>query len=339
MVIGKDVCPHCGVRFGSNTGLNYHLKSRVCGSYTEEVHTAILSSLANGAPPPPPQTPTTQGNKLPKPAPAQDSSTQQFYSIPKTRPGAGDDPYARLSPAQRELFQNDIRRGEEHYGLLMRQAINLPQLEMVERLSSLKNSYNTRQSTTRKKYGIHLKVKRTRDEIYGERVRLFGTPDGPQLWDWDQRPLKRSRASTGKSNDGSVTPQPVVALTETPRKRVALSEMGGLGASSATAELTDPTATAVPVPIMPRFSRPAAQPTANGTSEDPMAIDDSEQSDESSEDGEGGEGPKGHDGQVGQGGEDHESEESDGSEGSDGSDDSTDDEDIPAKLPATHQQA
>lgn len=297
MIIGKDICPHCGSRFGSSTGLTYHLKSHVCGVYTPEVLKATIQMLESAS------RPASQGIA---PRPAHNSSTLTGVSTPS---GTAD-PYAQLTPEMRRALEKEIAEAEQHYGRLMRKAKQLPEPEQSKELSSLKNRFNTRQSTTRKKFGVRLREKRTREEIDAERARLFGTPDGPALWDTDKRLAKKARLSEPReASHETAREAPPTQQADTPRKRVPIGDMGGLAGSSATAELTDPTAAIKPP--QPRFANQqptkataTAQPSAQakGTSENPMPIDSP-----SSE------------------------EESDNS-----SDSSSDDEDIPAQLPASH---
>ncbi|UNI21135.1 hypothetical protein JDV02_007151 [Purpureocillium takamizusanense] len=316
--IGKEICPHCGCLFGSSGGLNYHMKMKVCGEYTDAVRDAVLaemkskkfpSPVGHGGSRPaatPVPAPAPQTSKAPHSTPAPPSGSQYQNSAPT--PGqlaalaaegrspvtwvspnrsaastpTADDPYAKLTPQQRRDFEHDMRQAEEKYGGLMKEAMKLPEAEREKELAKLKNSYNTKQSTTRKKYGIRLRQRRSNAEVEAERTRLLG-PAKDVAWPTatpvkrpypdDETPLSTQQGHEPQS-DGS-TPR---------RKRVPVTEMGGgLAGAAATAEHTDPTAYLTA--SQPRF--PAASQTqrpqhheagAKGTSDDPMEIDDDDSS-------------------------------------------------------------
>lgn len=124
-------------------------------------------------------------------------------------------------------------------------------LEQMRKLDSLKNSFATKQSMVRKKYGVRLRERRSRAIIEEERRRMSGlssplqnSPNPPA-----QTPLadvhanKRARTSVG--GHSVVTQSP--AFQEAPaRKHAASADVaaplsGGLAASSSAAETTDPT--------------------------------------------------------------------------------------------------
>lgn len=146
----------------------------------------------------------------------------------------------------------------------MRDAMKLPQPEQERHLASLKNRYNTKQSMTRKKYGIRLRERRSKAQIDAERTRLFGSPDGPSLSGQDGPPIKKVKPSPlGSQPEGA--PQPN-GQADSPRKRIPVTQMGGLSGSSATAELTDPTTLlkssqprSLPLPSAPHPSPGRAQ--------------------------------------------------------------------------------
>lgn len=251
------------------------------------------------------------------------ASSQPSQQPPSSMPGR--DPYAHLTEQKRIEFETKMKEAEERYGQLMRDAMELPEAERAARLASLKNSYNTKMSTTRKKYGIRLRERRTKEQLAAEQARLFG-PSGnnatPSLDD-ESRPNKRPRTD---AEEPAVTGEPN-GHQDSPRKRVPVSEMGGLSGSQATAELTDPTAHLNPT--QPRYvppkslagtSRPQSKSETpdstqqgtgaalGGTQADPMQIDDDSDSDSD-------------------GGSDN------GSGSGSGSDSDSDDDDIPATLP------
>lgn len=128
-------------------------------------------------------------------------------------------------------------------------------LERKRKLESLKNSFATKQSMVRKKYGVRLRERRSRAVIEEERRRMSGlssppqnSPNPPVQAPLVPRPAdvhanKRARTSVGGH---SVTTQSH-AVQETPaRKHAASADVaaplsGGLAASSSAAETTDPT--------------------------------------------------------------------------------------------------
>ena len=274
--VGKDTCLHCGCLFGSNGGLSYHEKLKVCGVFSGEARTAmhaLLQSLgAKGT------TPAAAA-----PGPHEFSTAAKSTASPRTASPEGDK-YASLAPEKRRQLQAELSASEEKYGALMREAMKLPEPDQSKELGRLKNSYNTKQSTTRKKYGFKLRERRSKAEIDAERIRLFGTADGPTLSGSSNPPRTFSLAAG------------VGASKLTPRKdrgsggfqqMVPVSEMGGLSGSSATAETTDPTAIMTPsrprqfdqspsasrgLPAQPPQGTVGASVTA-GTRNDPMAID------------------------------------------------------------------
>jgi hypothetical protein len=304
---GRDICLYCGCRFGSGGGLLYHEKSHVCGEHTYEMgqkmralidayraQNQLLSAQVSS-------TPRTQVH----PSPSQ-PQVGWVASTPSERagtPGRGQnrDPYSHLNPETLKKFKEVMRNAEAKYGGLMQEASLLDEPERSRRLASLKNSYNTKQSTTRKKFGIRLRERRTRGEIEAEEARLFGTASGnvtpsygTPVYDSDSRPNKRPRTDDGEQSASLPGPN---GNQESPRKRVPVSEMGGLSGSQATAELTDPTAQlnrAQPRYMPQKPSTSSSQPktsespdrtrTFTGlTQDDPMSIDDDDSSDTDSD--------------------------------------------------------
>lgn len=106
------------------------------------------------------------------------------------------------------------------------------------RIDSLHNSFSTKQSIIRKKYGVRLRVRRTRAEIEGERERLGLKHTSPSQTA-DMPSNKRQRTDQDASG-----PSP---KQESPSKHLAVSDINsGLGGSSATAALSDPTSQGAP---------------------------------------------------------------------------------------------
>lgn len=270
--LGSSICPHCGQLFSSNTGVTYHLKVGVCGQYDEETNKIMAAELKNyvdlresrkqamAAQPAHRIVPQASQPQHPGPAlkPQVTQAANQFTTFranpqttpkprtPKQTPDTEGDIYAHLNPATLQRYHEDVARTEEKYGTLMRQALTMAEPERSKEMSKWKNCYNTKQSTTRKRYGIKLREKRTQEEIDAERRRLLGE-NGPEQWLEMERAAKRPRTDSGPSSQAGTplrgpdsTPQPT--QTDTPRKRVALADMGGLSGSVGSAEMTDPTA-------------------------------------------------------------------------------------------------
>ncbi|KAK4085366.1 uncharacterized protein Triagg1_356 [Trichoderma aggressivum f. europaeum] len=274
--IDVDECVHCGCQFESPGGLAYHTKSYVCGQHNEETRLHILELLrqrellqkmtphqpSNNRGPPSfymapsqPAPAVIKSNITPNRRPV--GSAQSANPSPST-----NDPYAKLTPEQRTRFDTEMKEVEEHYGRLRRDAEALPPGEREDELAKIKNRYNTKQSNTRKKYGIRLRERRT-------------NADMERSWNADHaHPSKKARLSDGQARPAGNQ------VVESPRRRVPLAEMGGLSASSATAELVDPTVSSTNPRPPPAYGQPAAPvqgvpPGAyQGTPDDPMQIDD-----------------------------------------------------------------
>ncbi|KAF4981131.1 hypothetical protein FZEAL_3001 [Fusarium zealandicum] len=243
---GRDICLYCGCTFGSGGGLLYHEKSNVCGQHTretgEKMRPLIAAVREGGRQPPPVLKPSGPAKGIPG---NQTPSHTGWAAVQTPSSTSSRDPYGHLTEATRNRFEEEMRQAEEKYGKLMREATMMAEPERTRQLASLKNSYNTKQSVTRKKYGIRLRERRTKAEIAAEQNRLLGPPsDSATPRESEPHPRKRARTEMeGPSPSPSPSPSmPNGSQGESPRKRVPVSEMGGLSGSSATAELTDPTA-------------------------------------------------------------------------------------------------
>ncbi len=168
-----------------------------------------------------------------------------------------------------EALNAELLQAEEQYSGRFREAeaITDPEQRRV-RLESLRNTFGTKQSMIRKKYGVRLRERRTRTEIQAERERMGRNPlkseTGSQspapaqqpstsVWtaankvvhtdlaDGSTPSLKRRRVDEGDAYDSPHRQQ--LGLT------TKVSEMaGGLTASSATAAVHDPTLPAASTP-------------------------------------------------------------------------------------------
>ncbi|KAI1844367.1 hypothetical protein JX266_009461 [Neoarthrinium moseri] len=273
-------CEHCGAGFVTNVGQQYHHANKVCGDHGTAPATprgmptapspAVESSANSPAAPPPGPSQTPQGptvsawraaNYAPSPSAAQTpqyeytpSSASRGGPPPSTPSGA--DPYAHLTPQTRERMDEDLRRAEETYAPRFREAeaIQDPN-ERKLKIEAVQNSFSTKQSIIRKKYGVRLRQRRTRAEIEAERMRMHGRTDTPAS--------KRQRTDDGHGGTPtyiSSTQQPPSSMPAAPEpspsKHLSVAEMNssGLGGASATAAMMDPT-----VPGSQQASPPPSQ--------------------------------------------------------------------------------
>ncbi|KOS16836.1 hypothetical protein ESCO_004738 [Escovopsis weberi] len=284
--LSKESCLHCGCQFASAAGRIYHEKFKVCGNYPPEIDNIMSDLLAKlirthqstpSFATPHKTTPVllpshvsqyqTPASKAASVVPSQTQTPAQTGTPAGTYHHG---PYAHLTPEQRKAFEEEMKASEAFYGDLMKKAMELPAAQQEEELSKIKNRFNTKQSTTRKRYGIRLREKRTQAEIEAERRRLLGD-DAPET---EIQALKKARVSgDGQAAVTQSAPDPA-RIHETPRKRVPLTEMGGLAGSQATAEMVDPTGYLLPSNARPVHIRGAAPGANRGTSDDPMQIDD-----------------------------------------------------------------
>lgn len=188
------------------------------------------------------------------------------------------------------MMEVELHEAEATYGARMedaRQAIADPALR-AKKLDSLKNSFTTKQSMVRKKYGVRLRERRSKAALEQQRMRMQGSQATPKARtppsSADAQASKRARGV-----DGQAVPTQM-AVQETPtRKHAASADVaaplsGGLAASSAAPEMVDPTkfggAARPPVysgsgfraPLYPSSSQgaPAQATPAKGASNSPM---------------------------------------------------------------------
>lgn len=148
-------------------------------------------------------------------------------------PSSGNDPYAHLNPTTRAKMDEEMKEAEQKYAPRIKaaEALTDPK-ERRTQLTNLNNSFSTRQSGIRKKYGVRLRVRRTRAEIDAQNRRMgistaMGTTTSAAQSEADDSgppPAKRQRAD-----------EPVIP-------RVATADIsGGLSGTAATPAMTDPT--------------------------------------------------------------------------------------------------
>ncbi|KAK7752695.1 hypothetical protein SLS62_005247 [Diatrype stigma] len=166
---------------------------------------------------------------------------------PSGTPGGGSadfDPYGHLKEETLARLNEDLRQAELSFAPRFEEAESIKDpVEKKNKVDNLQNSFSTKQSLIRKKYGVRLRQRRTKAEITGERHRLglkHGSPSDVEGRSYTS--YKRQRTSQGPYSVGSHIASSPSSLTGTPSKHLAVSAMNsGLGGSSATAATTDPT--------------------------------------------------------------------------------------------------
>ncbi|KAL1899553.1 hypothetical protein Sste5346_002955 [Sporothrix stenoceras] len=162
-------------------------------------------------------------------------SSQQSASPPgsgQKNPAA--DPYAHLSEEQLAALNEELLKAEKIYSEKFREAelITNP-LEKQTLVNNLRNSFGTRQSIIRKKWGVRLRERRTKAEIEAERVRMglandFSPVPGSSQAGPSYNSIKRMRTNDGSQHGSGSrsfesnglrrkTPTPGYPLLETPR--------------------------------------------------------------------------------------------------------------------------
>lgn len=253
---------------------------------------------------------------------------------PTGTPNLTGDPYAHLSPEQLAALQSELREAEIVFTERMRQASFIVDPgEKKAKFEGLSNSFGTKQSLIRKKYGVRLRQRRTKTEIQQERDRM------------QYKTASEIQAEMGVTTKGAGRP-PASSSYSTPRPETKTTVADGTGWAPVNQPTTLTSNIAVPAsklaasanvsmhgPKKRRFSGGGETPDSKrvaygemgglgganlaeaatmdptlpkggaGTKEEPMALDDSPS-------------------------------ESDGS----GSDSDSADEDIPAELPASVKQ-
>ncbi|KAI1345257.1 hypothetical protein F5Y15DRAFT_365384 [Xylariaceae sp. FL0016] len=267
-------CEQCGAGFITKVGQQYHLSNLVCGNHRTASATPkaapgpapaspiVLSSGTSTLPQARPSSTPSHSYPSGQNLPASQSMTTpvRFKSQAQASPSS-DDPYAHLLPGKKEELMADLKDIEMAYAPRFAEAEAIPDPATRKlRIDSLQNSFSTKQSITRKKYGVKLRQRRTRAEIEEERARM-GTlkkqhsPTSYAPSGQETPSLKRMRMDPSYTHSAS-QPVPSLSTPEPPTKapvlpmasmasmdRISVSDMNstGLGGSSATAATADPT--------------------------------------------------------------------------------------------------
>ncbi|KAI1751010.1 hypothetical protein F4782DRAFT_231980 [Xylaria castorea] len=251
-------CGECGAGFTTKAGYLYHAANAVCGIHVTAAATPRPQATTPKSEVPLPMnyahhpTPLTQ---LP-PNPSQPYSTPHRSNVdPKGTPGLSqDDPYGHLTPQRRALLDEELKQAESTYMPRFKEAEEIRDpLNRKSKLESLQNTFSTKQSMIRKKYGVRLRVRRTRAEIEEEKSRL-GLKHGPSSpYPTASTPSVKRQKSDGPYNGAGgpsyisrgpqPQPQPHTPIPP-PTNHLSISQMNnsGLGGSTATAATADPTA-------------------------------------------------------------------------------------------------
>ncbi|PHH70580.1 hypothetical protein CDD82_7036 [Ophiocordyceps australis] len=164
-------------------------------------------------------------------------------SVAQTPESADLDPYAKLSPEAKNALERDMEDAARKYGTYIQEAMKKPGISDAERelmVNRYKNSYNTKQSMIRKKYGIRLRERRPRAMIEEDRKRLLGMYAG------ETTPAAKKSHTTDHSLAGSAMLGSKVdnaghGSREALQAALTAKTSGGLTASAGTAAFTDPT--------------------------------------------------------------------------------------------------
>lgn len=336
----KFSCQHCGQGFTTIMGVQYHNAHNICGKYADPWRPMPPPNVI-----PQPETPMTTKYKpkvpasaptaAPKIMPTPKSTPVSTQVVPQSSPsggarlgtpglhtpnGAVADPYAHLSPEQLAAMQEELRQAELSYGERFRQARDIQNdAERKAKLEGLSNSFGTKQSLIRKKYGVRLRMRRTKAEIQAERDRMHyktaaelaadngfptgtpGRPGRPPASTPSRPPAVVARRSNGGAGSAwasvnrpgapaSVAPAPQAPMgaagPASNKRRLSgsspMSESKRI-AYSEMGGLSGGTTTAHAETLDPTMPHvPGAK--GLGTADEPMALDDSESGSEDSND-------------------------------------------------------
>ncbi|KAM3513480.1 hypothetical protein MY11210_002868 [Beauveria gryllotalpidicola] len=272
--LGKEYCLFCGQHFTGNGGLAYHRNNNVCGQYTSE-HTDALTRLFTDA------DHVWKRQQLQVNTSKAEAPVNSSRSTPQLSQGARTpktDPYIGLDANSRLAFDAAMARIEYQYQDGQKKAANLPPMQQKAELARLKNLYNNKQSTTRKKFGIRLRERRSKSEIDEERSRMLSSrPETPASTGY-RRPSEvevESPASTTTRKralsqvDGasvSAGDRDSVGGQRTPKWGPGTEAGSDVPASPANGATTDPTSTRA----SPVISQPSA-PLTTGATPQPSA--------------------------------------------------------------------
>ncbi len=118
----------------------------------------------------------TQSTPAPQSTPVHRSTSAQATGSATTTPASGGiaaDPYGHLTDQQRQLMNEELAAAEQKYAPKFAEAeLIIDEAARKARLEGLRNSFGTKQSMIRKKFGVRLRERRTKAEIMAERERM-----------------------------------------------------------------------------------------------------------------------------------------------------------------------
>ncbi|GAO15502.1 hypothetical protein UVI_02020840 [Ustilaginoidea virens] len=317
------MCPHCGCEFATTVLLQDHARSRPCGKYTTTDVQALIPALktfydgidrgakgARGGPSAENRNGAREGEKQRRTSYVGSTTPVSGASSPRDADAKANNPYAHLSPEERANFEAEMRQVEEKYGGAMSLAMSLPPEKRIPELNRVKNMLTSKQSLTRKKYGIRLRERRPKAEIDAERSRLMSLsletpPMETRVEPWDRTnalqggsALKRLRSNNQGERIITSPPADPGSAAELPRKMpgkdgdksrdsARFSQQKHPTPSSASTQAASSNATPTRAIGEPRSNPSGGGPrTSAGTRNDPMQLDDltDESSDSEDED-------------------------------------------------------
>ncbi|KAI1323334.1 hypothetical protein F5Y16DRAFT_347201 [Xylariaceae sp. FL0255] len=286
-------CEHCGAGFITKVGQNYHQSNEVCGGHETVPATprpAEQSAVQPGSQITP-QSSFPQNQSIATPSrnythsdlPPGSVENSVSKAAAHNAPGP-DEAYSHLTDAKKaELFE-ELRQAEISYAPRFREAEEIADPnERKLKLSGIQNSFSTKQSIIRKKYGVRLRNRRTRAEIEEERGRmgLEKRPISPggnnyltntpavkrQRIDDHPSPSQPQLVSAWQTINSTQPPPPTPEVK--PGNHMSVSEMNssGLSGASATAALVDPT---MPAQLQPQ-PQPQPKPESRPPSTTPIS--------------------------------------------------------------------
>ncbi|KAK4187116.1 hypothetical protein QBC35DRAFT_249730 [Podospora australis] len=208
-------CRHCGQGFVGMDEMQQHLSNKVCGNTDHPEPQLQTPSSQTKVPRGPGRPPRTLPVHIPSPVTIMPSASSQSPA-PTGRPAAmpqampiptgGHDPYAHLTPATLAAMNEELHAAELRYRPRFAEAEEIQdENERRAKIEGLRNSFGTKQSMIRKKYGVRLRERRTKAEISAERERL-----GLKRAEREER----ARASVGAP---TATPTAAAAVDTSPR--------------------------------------------------------------------------------------------------------------------------
>ncbi|KAJ4361185.1 hypothetical protein N0V85_009432 [Neurospora sp. IMI 360204] len=254
----------------------------------EEQHERVMPTSQAARPPPPPQ--STYPSRLQcmgcfrvfthqapyeyaTPAVTRTIDLTSAGSTPSAETPAGSktpnpaDPYGHLTQEQLAAMDADLKEAEKKFAPRFAEAYAIPdENERRIKIDGLRNSFGTKQSMIRKKYGVRLRQRRTKAEIQAEEERM-----GLEKRRKKQKAAAQQAPASASASAGSAPPRPsgsgwvaanapranavweeheakrrrmdASGTYQTPTKStLSVSEIGGgLAGVAATAETHDPT--------------------------------------------------------------------------------------------------